>query len=301
MKEEIFIAGDGQRLVCSLWDTVENPIGVVQIIHGMDEHIVRYERFAKFLNQHGYIVFGDDHRAHGRTAITPDKIGKPGHTQDLFRATMGDELEIMRYLKRRYALPLLLFGHSYGSFIAQRLISDTNICTAGVCLSGSAKYPEWMLEIARAIAWAGVKIHGADAPARTLELFSPIRGNSHGASKLTRDKAQADAHAADPLRAKYFSYGFYYSLFDNLLHLQQKACTETPMLIISGGNDLVSFNARFAKSLYRAYKAQDMRYLTFIIYPGARHELLMETNYIEVQRDILDFFNSAIHKQIYTA
>ncbi len=301
MKEEIFIAGDGERLVCSLWDDVKNPIGVVQIIHGMDEHIANYERFSKFLNQNGYIVFGDSHRTHGHTTGAAQKIGKNGHPQDLFRATMGDELEIMRYLKRRYALPLLLFGQGYGSFIAQRLISDTNICTAGVCLSGSAKYPEWMLEIARAIAWAGVKIHGADAPARTLELLFPIHDNSHGAGKLRHAKAQTDINADEAPQAKYLSYGFYYSLFDNLLHLQQKACIETPMLIISGGNDLVSFNARFAKSLYRAYKSQDMRYLTFIIYPGARHELLMGTDYIEVQRDILDFFNSAIHKQIYNA
>lgn len=297
MREEVFVAGDDQHLICTLWDDVKNPIGVVQLIHGMDEHIGRYDRFARFLNRHGYIVFGDDHRAHGRTAGTPDKIGRVGDNHDLFQATMRDELEIMRYLRRRFALPLLLFGHSYGSFIAQRLISDTNICTAGVCLSGSAKYPEWMLEIARGLAWAGVKLHGADAPAKFLELFSPIRGKKNGVSRLTRDAAQAAAHDADPMRAEYFSYGFYYSLFDNLLHLQQKACTETPLLIISGGDDLVSFNSKFAKSLYRAYKAQDLRYLTFIVYPGARHELLMETNYEEVQHDILDFFNSAIKKQ----
>ncbi len=74
MKETIFNTTDGQKLVCVVWDTVKNPVGVVQIIHGMDEHIRRYDRFAKYLNKNGYIVFGNDHRAHGKTADETSKI-----------------------------------------------------------------------------------------------------------------------------------------------------------------------------------------------------------------------------------
>lgn len=296
MKEEIFTANDGKRLACTLWDNVKNPVGVVQIIHGMDEHVRRYDRFAKFLNKNGYIAFGDDHRAHGKTAADISKIGQPNGDKDLFAATVSDELEIMKYLKKKYKKPIFLFGHSYGSFITQRLMEETNLPTAGVCLSGSAKYPMAFLMIATFTAWVGKKLFGPDAPARFIEFFSPIRGKIDGGSKLTRDTAQAAAHDADPMRAKYFSYGFYYSFFKNLMKLSGDANPETPLLIISGSRDLVSMNSRLAMSLYRAYQGHNMENLTVIIYPDARHELLMETNYNEVQHDILEFFNSIKRK-----
>lgn len=297
MQEIKFTARDGKKLICTLWDTVKNPIGVVQIIHGMDEHVGRYNRFAQFLNQNGYIVFGDDHRAHGRTAASIEKIGQPDGDPDLFASTVSDELAITKYLKKKYKLPVLIFGHSYGSFITQRVMEEPDLIAAGVCLSGSAKYPMGFLMIAKAVAFIGQKLFGPDAPARFIEYFSPIRNKTGGPSKLTRDKKQAAMHDADPMRAKYFSYGFYYSLFKNLIKLTGYTNPEIPLLIISGECDLVGMNGRLATSLYRMYKSENMKNLTLIIYPGARHELLMETNYARVQRDILRFFNSAIHKR----
>ena len=295
MKEIKFNARDGKILMCSLWDNVPHPVGVVQIIHGMDEHVMRYDRFAIFLNKHGYIVFGDDHRAHGRTAGVATNIGKTNGERDLFTATVDDEIEITKYLRRKYKLPVLLFGHSYGSFITQRIIQEPNLAAAGACLSGSAKYPLALLAPMATAAFIGMKLFGPDAPARFLEYFSPIRGRTmRGDSRLTRDTVQVAAHDADPMRAQYFSYGFYYSLFKNLIKLSGYANQKLPMLIISGGRDMVSLNGRFANSLYRMYRAGGVENLTFIIYPGARHELLMETNFAQVQRDVLKFFNSVV-------
>ena len=296
MTEIAFTARDGKKLICSLWNNVTRPIGVVQIIHGMDEHVGRYERFAKFLNKHGYIVFGDDHRAHGRSAADISKIGMPDGDSDLFASTVSDEIAITKYLRRKYKLPVLIFGHSYGSFITQRIIQEPDLAAAGVCLSGSAKYPMALLMPLLVISFIGVKLFGPDAPARFLEYFSPIRGTTNGTSKLTRDTAQAAAHDADPFRARYFSYGFYYSLFKNLFKLSGYVDCNLPVLIISGERDLVSMNSRLATSLYNIYKSQNTDNVTLIIYPGARHELLMETNYAQVQRDVLNFFNSVIRK-----
>ena len=296
MKNLTFTARDGKKLACSLWDNVKHPIGVIQIIHGMDEHVRRYDRFAKFMNKNGYIVFGDDHRAHGRTARDISKIGMPDGDPDLFASIASDELAITQYLKQKYKLPLFLFGHSYGSFITQRIIEEPNLFDAGVCLSGSAKYPKAFLWLACMVAWIGTKLFGPDAPARFIEFFSPIRGKSHGASKLTRDTAQAAAHDADPFHVRYFSYGFYYSMFKNLLKLNGYANPNVPILIISGSRDLVSMNSRLATNLYRMYKSGGVENLEMIIYPGARHELLMEINYADVQRDILKFFNSVARK-----
>lgn len=293
MRETLFRTNDGQNLVCVIWDNVKKPIGVVQIIHGMDEHIRRYDRFAKYLNKNGYIVFGDDHRAHGKTAGDIKNIGRVGNTPDIFMATVNDEIEILKYLKGKYKLPVFLFGHSYGSFITQRVMECTNLCTAGVCLSGSARYPIWLLKIGCLIAWIGMKLRGPNAPAKFLEHFSPIRGtHPDGGSKLTRDDGQVALHNADPMHAEYFSYGFYYSLFHNLIQISYNVDCNMPILIISGGSDLVSNNASLATALYKTYQAHNMENLTIIIYPDARHELLMEINYKDVQRDVLNFFNS---------
>lgn len=296
MKETVFTAGDGKKLACVLWATVKNPVGVVQIIHGMDEHMRRYDRFAKFLNKHGYIVFGDDHRAHGRTARSISHIGKPDGSPDLFAETVSDEMEIYTYLRRRFNLPVVLFGHSYGSFITQKLIQTPGFAAAAICLSGSARYPWALAAMGRAMAWIGMKIRGTDAPAKFLEKMSPIRDKSDGTSRLTRDAVQSAAHKSDPMRAKYFSYGFYYSLFKNLMTLGAPSCVCAPMLIISGARDMVSFNARFARHLYRKYQSYGMNNLEIIIYDDALHELLMELNYADVQNDILNFLDTNIGK-----
>lgn len=294
MHEVKFTARDGKVLFCSLWDNVKKPVAVVQIIHGMDEHVGRYDRFAKFLNQHNYIVFGDDHRAHGRTASDISKIGQPDGDSDLFAATVADEIAISKYLKKKYKLPVLIFGHSYGSFITQKIMEEPDLVAAGVCLSGSAKYPMPLIIPALICAFVGMKLFGANAPARFIEYFSPIRNKTGGPSKLTRDEKQAAIHDADPMRAKYFSYGFYYSLFKNLMHLSGYVNTNLPILIISGSRDLVSLNSNLATSLYKMYKSGHAENLNIIIYSGARHELLMETNYKQVQQDILQFFNSVV-------
>ncbi len=292
MRTEYFTAADGTRLVCSIWDNVKNPVGVVQIIHGMDEHVRRYDRFAKFLNKNGYIVFGDDHRGHGRTAKSIFKIGMPDGATDIFAETVSDAHEIMRWLKSRYNLPVFVFGHSYGSFIAQRVMEESDVAAAGVCLAGGAKYPTFCLGLARIIAWCGTKLFGADAPARFLEFWSPTRGKTRGSDKLSRDVAQQNARKDDEYRAKHFSWGFYFSLFKNMMRLNGDAPRDLPLLIISGDGDPIGMNGRLARRLYRMYKNHGMKNLTVIIYPDARHELLMDLNYDQVQNDIVEFLNS---------
>ena len=85
-------------------------------------------------------------------------------------------------------------------------------------------------------------------------------------------------------------------MFKNLGELNGTARPDVPLLIISGSCDMVSLNSRFAKTLYRMYKSGGLENLRMIRYPGARHELLMETNYKDVQNDVLEFFNSIAHK-----
>src|SRR5690554_3752508 len=135
MREFIFTSFDNTKLNCALWERVKEPKGVIQIIHGMNSHAKRYHDFAKKLNQNGYIVFADDHRGHGKTA-GEDKLGQVG--KDNFNNCVKDQIEFTKTLKQKYNLPVQLFAHSYGSFLAQRCIQLAGDLIDGVILSGSA-------------------------------------------------------------------------------------------------------------------------------------------------------------------
>ncbi len=295
MKEVTFTAFDGKMLACHLWDEAEAPKAVVQIIHGMKEHGARYDRFARFLNSHGYIVFADDHRAHGKTAASVDKIGKPDGVKDLFGATLRDEIDITGMLREKYNLPVIIFGHSYGSFIAQRYMQISGGYSA-VCLCGSAKMPKLLLWPGLLLANIGCKIRGEEADAGLIEKLSFRRRKfSDGGAWISRDREQVDRFKNDPLCNRPFSYGFYKSFFGNMLQAQQrgnllKTDPAVPLLIISGGRDSVGGNGIFVKRLHGEYARLPFRRLHMKIYEGARHELLNELNYEEVQGDVLAFF-----------
>ena len=121
MKETTFKSFDGTTLCAYIWDDCTNKKGVIQLIHGMKEHATRYDALARFLNNHGFIVFADDHRAHGKTAKSPEDLGKYDKKSNIYLDTVKDEIEISKMLHEKYkGLPLLVFGHSYGSLIAQK-------------------------------------------------------------------------------------------------------------------------------------------------------------------------------------
>ena len=95
------------------------------------------------------------------------------------------------------------------------------------------------------------------------------------------------------MTAKYFSYGFYFSLFKNLLKLNQNICNKSSVLIISGSCDIFNKNAQLARKLYHAYQIHEIPNLTLEIYPNAKHNLVVDSDYMDVQKDIIKFLNDA--------
>ena len=162
MKQFILEGYRGYDLWLTVWDDVESPKAVVQIFHGMAEHIGRYAHFAEYLNSLGYIVVGDDHRAHGRTAGE----GKLGTVPDgdCFADTIQDEIVISEYVKHEYGLPLIVFGHSYGSFLAQGYIQRASGDIIGAVLCGSACQSGAPVALGKFVASAQVALQGKDKP-----------------------------------------------------------------------------------------------------------------------------------------
>lgn len=259
MTNKVFTTTDNTRLMCAVWDKVANPIGVIQIIHGIFDGAASYDKFAHFMNQNGYIVFSTD-----------KSLSKKART---FEHAVNQEIDIMHHLNTKYDLPLFLIGYGYGGFVAQSVLQNTGTKSAAVCLIKSGRHARWKLQIARAIAKIGVHIWGADAPARIINFFSRC-------------------HCGRTQKSPMGTYRFYVSLLDGLLKQDKKCKFENPILIICGPNDYDTPNARFSRALYNAYCNNDLMHTMLLMYPDMQNKLLMEMNCGAIGNDILSFFNS---------
>ena len=304
MQEIKFKSFDGVTLTCSLWDAVKSPKGVVQIIHGMSEHALRYLRLVEYLNKNGYIVFADDHRAHGRTAGSPEAVGKYNRKTNLYDDTVYDEIEISKYLKKKYpALPLLIFGHSYGSLLTQRYIELSNIHN-GAILCGSSYMNLPLFKLSKIIAKITMRHKGPDAPAKFIESLSfkqYSKGLKEGELWISHDPKVCQAYKEDPYSGKPFSAKFYYDLMGGVMAAYKKQNLNNidktiPLMIISGNEDAFSKNAKLIEKLKKQYEKLQIKDLTVNIYPGMRHEVHNELNNEKVLIDIVNFFDKCSKK-----
>lgn len=295
MKRSDFTARDGKIIKLAIWDEVENPIGVLQIVHGMVEHILRYDEFARYMNERGIIVAGDDHRAHGET--DRDALGLAGEG-DLFEKTVQDELDISDMLRERYGLPLVLMGHSYGSFLSQRYLTIDATKIAGCVLCGSAfmkGFPVWFGgRLANSRAKKNIDGAGKVFAKFTFESYDKKLKEGSGAW-LNRDKAEVAKYQSDPLCRFTCSNGFYKYFFRGLRTIAKADLRNIPdalpLLIVSGADDFVGGRGKLVKKLGRRYEKAGLK-PTVRLYPGARHELMVETNRQEFFADVHAFLDT---------
>ncbi|MDR0425768.1 MAG: alpha/beta hydrolase [Clostridiales bacterium] len=297
MKREIITAADGKALSVAVWEC-EAPKAMVQISHGMAEHIARYDAFAQYLNARGFLVFGDDHRGHGET--DPEALGLAGEG-DIFALTVEDMRALSRRFRERYGLPLVLLGHSYGSFLSQAYLLRGTDELAGCVLSGSALMAGAAVKMGRAIAKARLK-KKKDQPGDILAgltFRSYDRKFKEGLNAwLSRDKAEVGKYNVDPYCGYTCSYGFYYWFFGGLLAIAgDNGAAANPavrLYLTSGQRDHVGGkDAKLVQKLAARYRAMGYE-PTVKIYENARHEILNEIDRQAVYADILAFIESCI-------
>ena len=290
MKEVKVKGFEGKQIACYLWDDCVSPKGVVQVIHGMQEHATRYDEFAQFLNKMGYIVFASDLRGHGKTA---ESIEQLGHTHtDLFNEVVEDQKIIAEKLKKDYKKPLYVLGHSFGSFVTQRLIQVCHIHTKAIIV-GSAYTKTLEMKLGKLIANRICKKHGADTSATIIEnmSFKKYGKRFDNGNWLTRDAKKFKEYQDDPYCGTPFPAGFYRSMFTNLVRNYENIDKVSPNLhifLIAGDQDPVGKNGKLVEKLCLAYKKAHKQ-VEMKLYHGGRHEILNETNREQVYNDILDF------------
>lgn len=305
MKTEKFKSFDGTVLQCYLWDSVRNAKGVVQIAHGMAEHARRYDNFANYLNDNGYIVFADDHRAHGMTSTKQSSKGVKGyHKGNIYFDTVQDECAITKMLKDRYNLPVIYLGHSYGSMVGQRYIEECKDYT-GVILSGSAMMKGAVLNMGAAISNMQYKTLGGEKTGKLLDKLSfgsynaPFKKEKIQFAWLSRDREQVKKYILDEQCGDVMSIAFFKFFLNGLKESYKKENlakidVNKPIAIFSGDKDPVGGNGKLVQKLYEQYKTLGVKDLTIKLYPDARHEILNETNRAEVYADFVARMNEMI-------
>lgn len=306
MKIEKFSGINNFESYAYFWDNVANPKAVVQIIHGMVEHINRYDFYAEFLNNNGFIVVGMDVRGHGKTAV--EGLGLGVVTEgDSFADSVSDQILFSKYVKEKYNLPLFVMGLSFGSFLSQSYIERASDLVAGVIQCGSARQKGLEVTLGRVAAKMQCKIFGKDKPAKLITKLAFGGFDKQFAydkiknAWLCSNRDEVEKYNSDEMCGKVASLGFFRSLFCGVKDLYEECNLEDirkdlNILLISGDKDPVGGNGKKVKKLYNAYCNAGVENVKMKLYSEKRHEILNEDIRDEVMFDTLKFYNSLLEK-----
>ena len=298
-----FPSSSGKATIEALHWPCENPRGVVQLCHGMCEHIGRYDEFAKFLNEHGFAVVGNNHLGHGASLIDGQfgYFGDDGAYNYLI-----EDLELLR--KKASAIypgvPYFLFGHSMGSFITRIYIARYGKYLDGAVICGTSG-PNPLASVGQLLTKAVIALRGRTYVSHLLERVAGTDNlkripNARTSSDwLSRDEAKVDEFINDELCGFTFTCSAYLELARMLENVSDDAWfksvpRELPLFIISGDADPVGRWGEGVKIVYENLCEAGVSNVTLKLYPGARHELLNEQNRGEVFDDVLAFFEKHI-------
>jgi alpha-beta hydrolase superfamily lysophospholipase len=310
MKSSTFThtASDGKAIFVRKWLPSGAPKAILLVAHGMAEHSARYERLAAAMASSGWAVYAPDHRGHGQTAAAGE-LGWLAEKEGFTR--IRDDLHEIAAVAAAEcgSVPAYLLGHSMGSILAETYIAAYGRELSGAVLSGVAAPMSPLLSaIGSLIATLGSAFKGQKAQAKLLQAMSFSANNKDFEPArtpfdwLSRDAAEVDAYVADPLCGFVCSFGFYRDLLSGLRSLYGKASPFAgapkglPVYILSGAEDPVGGAHGFVPLLAGKFKAAGLEAVETRLYPGARHEILNETNKDEVLKDIKDWLDASLVK-----
>ncbi|MGH7842057.1 MAG: alpha/beta fold hydrolase [Candidatus Binataceae bacterium] len=279
-------SSDGLRVAYYRWPAAAGANAIVQIAHGLGEHALRYAQVAEFLNRAGFHVYANDHRGHGRTAPAPEAYGDFGAPG--WAGVVADLAELTRIAQARdRGLPVILLGHSMGSFAAQDYLLTHGNLIKGCVLSGSAA-PDLIAHLIEQVGAGGLEsLNTPFEPARTPFDW------------LSRDPAEVDAYVADPAcgfslndRSRESAKAAWERVSDT--SALAKIRRDLPIYILAGDADPVNQSLEFLKPVAERYRAAGLDDISEKYYPAGRHEMFNEINRDEVLRDLLGWLRRVI-------
>lgn len=305
MRKFSFIDRYGKGIKYYKWNEVQNPKGVIQIAHGMTEYALRYDYFAKKLCENGYIVYAHDHRGHGETSPEDEERGYIADNEG-FNILVENAKELTDIAKKENPnLPIILFGHSMGSFVSQRYIELYGNEIDGVILSGTNGRPDSITKLGILISKIEIMIRGRKAKSKLMDKLSfgdfnsKFKPNRIGYDWLSSVDEEVDKYIESPMCGFICSTSFYYDLIRGLWKINERENLNNipknlPIYIFAGDKDPVGKFGKGIINLYNTYKEIGIHDLSYKLYSNGRHEMLNENNKDEVIKDLLEWINNKI-------
>ncbi|MDR1629381.1 MAG: lysophospholipase [Oscillospiraceae bacterium] len=298
-KEAYFNSSTGKNKIrAMIWqDEKVSPVGVLQIAHGVSEHIERYDDFARVLAENGFVVCGNDHLGHGKSVNALGDLGYLAEKNGHFR--MVDDMHILyKIMHKRFPdLPYFLFGHSMGSFCARVYSAVFGHTLAGAIYSGTGQFPVAAAAVKGPLDKL-VKKFGADKSAGSfMDVLGRVQslpfedGKEDALAWLSRDKENREEYRDDPLCGAPLKLGgirdlIFIGLEASRPNWASKLPLDLPVLLISGAKDPVGGNGKGVLAVADALEEVGIE-PTVILYPNDRHEILQEDDKEKVYADVL--------------
>ncbi|ETK25356.1 alpha/beta hydrolase [Pseudomonas sp. FH1] len=296
-------ANDRSRLYVNQWMPEGPAKAVVMLSHGMAEHSGRYARLAQALCGAGYGLYALDQRGHGRTA-DEGTLGLYAET-DGWNKVVGDLASLNQHIgQQQPGLPIILLGHSMGSYIAQAYLLHHSASLHGAILSGSNFQPVALYRAARVIARIERLRQGLRGRSALIEFLSfgsfnkAFKPNRTAFDWLSRDPDEVDKYINDPLCGFRCTNQLWIDLLGGLQQISKASNLAQidpglPILVMGGECDPVSEGKRL-NSLADALRDASCQHLQLTVYPQARHEVFNETNRDAVTADVLAWLDQAL-------
>lgn len=298
-REFFYLSSDGRTNIHAVvWQGEGEPRAVLQIAHGICEYVERYDCFARWMAQRGFVVVGNDHLGHGESWQEPERQG-------LFAEAQGWDKVVrdMEHLQARMAgeypgLPYFLLGHSMGSFLARTFLIQYPGRVTGALISGTAQQPDGLLKAGLALTGLLAKLKGADyrSPFVKTMLFGPynkaFKPNRTDCDWISSDPEVVDAYCQDPGCQFLPCVSLYRDMLGGLrfigdpdnLALMDKS---TPVLFFAGALDPVGEAGKGVERAYQGFVSAGCTDVQCRLYPDGRHEVLNESFKEEVFAHLL--------------
>lgn len=276
----------------------DEPKACILLIHGMAEHIERYHGFASYLTENNYMVYAYDQRGHGQSVDRIEDLGYFGEKGWL--SVVEDIQTMLNYIKKEFDGPVILMGHSMGSFLSRHFASMYSQSIDGLILSGTGGSSGLKGRLMAFFASVSCKRKGPEKQAKFISKLMNdtfLKHHKHMRTEfdwLSRDTKQVDYYINDPYCGTVFSNAFYRDLFNHVEYVNSTEAVDSvrkdlPVYLFSGDEDPVGSYGKGVQKTYDLFKILGQVDLEIKLYKDGRHEMLNDINKSEVYSDVLSW------------
>lgn len=281
------------------------PVGVLQIVHGMAEYVERYEEFALFMAENGFVVTGEDHLGHGGSVPAGETYGYFCQ-QDPATVVVRDVHRLKKMTQEKFpGLPYVILGHSMGSMILRNYLCRYGSGISGAVVMGTATQPGAAVVAGKILAALQAVFMGPRHKSGLLNKIAFGAYNNRISSPrtandwLSQNEENVTRYEADPLCGFCFTVNGFQTLFELISRMQKPGNIagipkKLPLFLVAGEEDPVGSYGKGVKQAADALKNAGLTDLEMKLYPGDRHEILNEDDRQQVMEDILNWIKRAV-------